>query len=65
MHEIIQPRLQGKVAASPSAVAAHAPRSVISPVTSRAGVTSNAGLPTGEPSGGTVPIAPLASPPDG
>ncbi len=36
----------GNIAAMPSAVAGQTPRSVISPVTSRAGVTSKAGLPT-------------------
>src|SRR5258706_110200 len=42
-------RRSGNSAASPSPVAAQTPRSVISPVTSSAGVTSKAGLAAGLP----------------
>ncbi len=45
------PARSGNSFASSSSLASHTPRSVISPVTSLAGVTSNASFLTGEPSG--------------
>ena len=51
--------------AVPPPLAAHRPRSVISPVTSRAGVTSKAGLAAGCPAAPTrtVAIVPVGQPP--
>ena len=43
------PARSGKAPAKAAREAAITPRSVIRPVTSRAGVTSKAGLPAGEP----------------
>src|ERR1700682_2090315 len=49
--EFIPWRCSGNIAARSSADARQMPRSVISPVRSRAGVTSNAGFMTGVPGG--------------
>lgn len=51
----------GNNSLSPASLAAQTPRSVIRPVTSRAGVTSKAGLLTGEPAA-TVVTAARSSP---
>ena len=51
---IVHARRSGNIAARLSAVARQMPRSVMSPVTSRAGVTSKAGFITGVPGGATA-----------
>ena len=64
-HGKVQLIRSGKSWASPSVVAAQTPRSVMRPVTSRAGVTSNAGFAAALPSGvrATVVIEPSGNRP--
>src|SRR6185437_7953830 len=54
-------RRSGNSDCKPAALASHRPRSVIRPVTSRAGVTSNAGLAAGLSVGTTRTVATVPS----
>ena len=51
------PAISGNISANASLEASETPRSVIKPVISRLGVTSNAGLPPGTPSEVTLTSA--------